>query len=226
LIPDLDKIRIAGHQLLAIINDVLDLSKIEAGRMDLHLETFDLVLLVEDVVTTSQPLIARNHNRLQVERPDDPGTMHADPVKIRQVLLNLLANAAKFTQEGTITLSLDRAPAVPGDGDPGASWVHFRVADTGIGIEPAQLEQLFTPFTQADQSTTRKYGGTGLGLAISQVFCQMMGGGISVESKPGEGSTFDVRLPATVQEPAPTERHRAGEPAVINPAGREGKAHG
>ncbi|MGD8794039.1 MAG: histidine kinase N-terminal 7TM domain-containing protein [Anaerolineae bacterium] len=231
LIPDLDKIRIAGHQLLAIINDVLDLSKIEAGRMDLHLETFDLALLVEDVMTTSQPLAARNGNRLDVERSADPGTMHADPVKIRQVLLNLLGNAAKFTQRGTITLSLDRAPAVPGDGDPGGGWIHFCVTDTGIGIDPAQLEHLFQPFTQADQSTTRKYGGTGLGLAISQIFCQMMGGGISVESTPGEGSTFTVRLPATVQEPAtaegaPSGRHLAGEPGVTHPVRPEGQAHG
>jgi signal transduction histidine kinase len=226
LIPDLDKIRLSGSQLLAIINDVLDLSKIEAGRMELHLETFDLERVVADVVATSQPLVARNDNTLHLELPAGLGAMRADQAKVRQILLNLVGNAAKFTTGGSITLAVDREPGGAGDGglDPdgrGTGWIRFRVADTGIGIAPARLEQLFEPFVQADPSATRKYGGTGLGLAISRHFCQMMGGQISAESTPGQGATFFVRLPAVVWQPTPGE---GASPGWLRPASPQGRA--
>jgi signal transduction histidine kinase len=216
LIPDLAKIRLSGGQLLAIINDVLDLSKIEAGRMELYLETFDLGRVVQDVVATSRPLMARNDNVLHLELPADLGTMRADQAKVRQILVNLVGNAAKFTQGGNITLAIERTPA----GDQSDGWIRFRVIDTGIGIAPEQLEQLFEPFVQADSSATRKYGGTGLGLAISRHFCQLMGGQISAESRVGEGSTFVVRLPALVWEPAPAEGVSPGRLGAALPESR------
>ena len=163
--------------------------------MELHLEIFDLAPLLEEVTFTSQPLAAKNGNVLQVDCPADPGSMYADQTKVRQILLNLLGNAAKFTQQGRITLSIARESAVEG-----SEWVRFQVADTGIGMTPAQVQDLFQPFTQADSSTARQYGGTGLGLAISQRFCQLLGGEIRVESELGQGSTFTVRLPAEVPE--------------------------
>jgi signal transduction histidine kinase len=177
---------------LTLISEILDLSKIEAGRMAIHLETFDLAAVVADVVTTSQLLTTKNGNVLQVDCPADLGVMHADLTKVRQILLNLLNNAAKFTHQGTISLSVARETV------DGTAWICFRVADTGIGIAPEQVQSLFQPFTQADASIAHQYGGTGLGLAISQRFCQMMGGEISVESAPGQGSTFIVHLPAEV----------------------------
>lgn len=204
LIPDLEKIRIAGSHLLSLINDILDLSKIEAGKMELHLETFPLAPLVADVATTSQPLIAKNGNTIQVDRPDDIGHMRADLTKVRQILLNLLGNAAKFTRQGHITFSVTREMA-----QDGADWILFSVVDTGIGMTPEQMLNLFQPFTQAEVSTTRQYGGSGLGLAISQRFCQMMGGEITVESRVDQGSTFIARLPAQVQDDSP--RNRTGE---------------
>jgi PAS domain S-box-containing protein len=220
LILDLDKIRLSGSQLLAIINDVLDLSKIEAGRMELYLETFDLARVVQDVVATSQPLMARNDNVLLLELPADLGTMYADQAKVRQILMNLVGNAAKFTQGGNVTLTIERAPAGTGDGDRDSPWIRFCVADTGIGIAPAYLAQLFEPFVQADPSTTRKYGGTGLGLAISRHFCQMMGGQISAESAVGEGSSFVVRLPALVREPGPAVGASPDWPRTASPENR------
>ncbi len=192
-IPDLEKIRHAGDQLLAVISDILDLSKIEAGRMELHLEAFDLEALIEDVVSTSRPLAEQNGNVLYLQSGENLGTIYADPARVRQILLNLLSNAAKFTHQGDITLSVWR----------GDEEVLFQVADTGIGIPPDRLEDIFEPFVQADGSTTRRYGGSGLGLAISRRFCEMMGGTITVESTPGEGSTFTVRMPVRVREPEP-----------------------
>jgi len=187
--PDLVKIRTAGRHLLAIISDVLDLSKIEADKMELYLETFDLLSLIRDVVITAQPLIQENGNILEVDCADDLGVMHADRTKVRQILFNLLGNAAKFTERGVVTLAVARES----DG-----WMHFRITDTGIGMTPEQMQDLFEAFTQADASTTRKYGGTGLGLAISQRFCQMMGGEIRVESEVGKGTSFTVCLPIEV----------------------------
>jgi len=195
LIPDLQKIHLAGTHLLAIISDILDLARIEAGKMDLALDIFAVAPLLQDVVTSVGPLLEKNANTLAVHCADHLDTMRADATRVRQVLLNVLDNAGKFTQQGTVTLEVTRAVA------DGAAWITFRVADTGIGMRPDQLERLFQPFTQADESTTRRYGGTGLGLAITRKFCQMMGGDVSVESALGQGSTFTIRLPAEVSDP-------------------------
>ena len=203
LAPDLEKIHTAGRHLLALINDILDLSKIEAGKTELFLETFEAGAMLRDVTTTVQPLVAKNGNRLVVEEGAGLGTMRADLTKVRQVLLNLLSNACKFTERGTVTLAAAREAPPAGDGAPGAGdWLVFRVSDSGIGMTPEQLAKLFEAFAQAEASTARRYGGTGLGLAISRRFCQLMGGDITVTSRPGEGSTFTVRLPATVAEKA------------------------
>jgi PAS domain S-box-containing protein len=191
-IPDLEKIQAAGKHLLALINDVLDLSKIEAGRMDLFLETFDIQSMIQDAVATVQPLAEKNHNTLEVYGSSKLGTMRADQTKVRQSLLNLLSNACKFTERGTIALDTRRETV------DGVDCLTLRVTDTGIGMTPDQVEKLFQAFTQADVSTTRKYGGTGLGLAISQRFCQLMGGDIIAESAPGQGSMFMIRLPIDV----------------------------
>jgi signal transduction histidine kinase len=189
LVPDLVKIHSSGKHLLGLINDILDLSKIEAGKMTLHAEPFDLATLVRDVASTIQPMIEKNGNSLAVVGASDLGEMHSDVTRVRQVLLNLLSNAAKFTAKGTVALT---AGGFTREGTP---WVRFAVRDSGIGMTPDQIRRLFRPFTQADSSTTRKYGGTGLGLAISRRFCNMMGGDVTVESVEGEGSTFTVELP-------------------------------
>jgi signal transduction histidine kinase/DNA-binding response OmpR family regulator len=207
-IPDLHKIRAAGRHLLTLINDVLDLSKIEAGKMELYLETFEVGRLIEDVVSTVQPLVEKNANTLEVHCASDLGRMHADLTKVRQSLFNLLSNAAKFTEGGAITLAAVRETV------DGAEWVTFRVSDTGIGMTPQQVGRLFQAFSQADASTAHKYGGTGLGLAVTKRFCQMMGGEIGVESEYGVGSTFTIRLPAEViereAEPVPVATPRFG----------------
>jgi signal transduction histidine kinase/CheY-like chemotaxis protein len=189
----LDRVLGAGRHLLALINDILDLSKIEAGRMELQLEPFTLAPLIANVVKTIEPLAAKNANQVAVNCDDAIGTLHADQMRLRQALLNLLSNANKFTDHGTITID-----AWQGQED-GRDWVTIAVADTGIGMTPEQMGRLFQEFSQADASTTRKYGGTGLGLAISKRFCQMMGGDITVESSPGKGSTFTIRLPRMAQ---------------------------
>jgi hypothetical protein len=194
-LPDLQKINTAGKHLLALINDILDLAKIEAGKMDLFLETFDVAPMLRDVITTITPLVEKNANTLAVQHAADLGTMRADLTKVRQVLFNLLSNACKFTTQGTITLAASREAVA------GVDWLTLRVADTGIGMTSAQMEKLFQAFSQADASTTRQYGGTGLGLAITRHFCQMMGGDITVESTAGQGSTFTIRLPAEVIDP-------------------------
>ena len=195
-VPDLQKIHSAGKHLLALINDVLDLSKIEAGKMQLFVETFAVVPLVEQVATTVRPLVDKNTNRLDVRCAPDLGTMHSDATRVRQVLLNLLSNASKFTEHGVITLDVDRA----------GPEIVFCVRDTGIGMTPEQLGRLFEAFSQAEASTAAKYGGTGLGLAISRRFCQLMGGELTVTSEAGTGSTFTVRLPAeALAEDAPPE---------------------
>jgi signal transduction histidine kinase len=192
--PDLEQINAAGKHLLALINDILDLSKIEAGRMELYLETFELSLMLQDVEATIRPLLEKNANTLLVRQPNDLGAMQADLTKVRQSLFNLLGNASKFTQGGTIALEVARRAV------DGRDWVTFRVSDTGIGMTPEQMAKLFQPFTQADASTTRQYGGTGLGLAITKHFCQMMGGDIAVASELGKGSTFTLTLPAQVND--------------------------
>jgi PAS domain S-box-containing protein len=193
--PDLQKINAAGKHLLGLINAVLDLSKIEAGKMDLYLETIDVVSMVEDTAAVLQPLMIKNDNELRIHCPDTVGSMRADLTKVRQAVFNLLSNACKFTKEGTIRLDVARE-AVNGE-----DWVTFAVSDTGIGMTPEQVEKLFQEFSQADASTTRDYGGTGLGLALSRRLCRMMGGDITVESEVGKGSTFTIRLPAEVRDP-------------------------
>jgi signal transduction histidine kinase len=192
----LDRVLGAGRHLLALINDILDLSKIEAGRMELQLEHFALTPLIDNVVKTIEPLAAKNGNQVAVQCDSEIGTMHADQMRLRQALLNLMSNANKFTERGTITVD-----ARQGQGN-GRDWVTIAVADTGIGMTPEQVGKLFQEFSQADASTNRKYGGTGLGLAISKRFCQMMGGDITVESEVGRGSTFTIRLPRIVEAAA------------------------
>ena len=194
LAPDLEKIRSAGRHLLALINDILDLSKVEAGKTELFLEEFEVAAMVEDVATTVRPLVDKNANRL-VLRMEQPGVMRADLTKVRQMLLNLLSNACKFTQGGTITLAVERV-AVAGTVDA----ISFHVTDSGIGMTPEQMGKLFEAFAQAESSTTKKYGGTGLGLAISRRFARMMGGDVTVTSEVQHGSTFTIRLPAVTPE--------------------------
>jgi PAS domain S-box-containing protein len=210
-IPDLDKIRAGGKHLLALVNGVLDLSKIEAGKMELYLETFELEQMVRDVAATVQPLVQKNENQLELTIGADVGAMYADVTKVRQVLFNLLSNSSKFTDHGTIHLEAHC------EEEAGVPMTVFRVTDTGIGMTPEQLDKLFQPFTQADASTTRKYGGTGLGLAISRRFCQMMGGDIVATSEPGKGSTFTVRLPARVLKAAATDLPTTANAAVGEP---------
>ena len=210
-IEPLERVLRASRHLLALISDVLDLSKIEAGRMELHMESVSVAPLVEDVAATIRPLAEKNGNRLVANCRADAGAVWADATRARQALLNLASNAAKFTQNGVITLTVERVP------DAKRGWVLLHVADTGIGMTAEQVGKLFADFTQADNSISRKYGGTGLGLAISRRFCRMMDGDITVESESGRGSTFTIRLPvkdagsaasvdnsgATVSNPAP-----------------------
>lgn len=206
-IPDLQKIQTAGQHLLTLINDILDLSKIEAGRMTLYLEPFDVALLVQDIANTIQPLLDKNNNQLTVTCAADIGMMSADLTKVRQNLFNLLSNAAKFTTQGKVELVVTASPS-PKElgGDRPVDGLMFQVRDTGIGMSDDQISRLFQAFTQADASTTRKYGGTGLGLAIAQRFSHMMGGRIHVASRLGQGSTFTMWLPRVVQGQADGDR--------------------
>jgi signal transduction histidine kinase/DNA-binding response OmpR family regulator len=191
---DLQKISTAGKHLLGLINDILDLSKIEAGKMELHLEAFSISTLIAEVATTIEMQVAKNGNTLQIVCAPDVGIMRADLSKVRQGLFNLVSNAAKFTHDGKIKVEAERQLM------DGSDWIVFRVSDTGIGLSSEQIVRLFQSFTQADASTTRKFGGTGLGLALTRRFCQMMSGDVTVHSVPGEGSVFTIKLPATVIE--------------------------
>jgi signal transduction histidine kinase len=192
-IEPLDRVLGAGRHLLALINDILDLSKIEAGRMELHLESFALAPLIEDVAKTIEPMATKNGNRIVIDCPADLGTIHADQTRSRQSLLNLASNANKFTEKGTITIAARQGQ------ESGRDWITLAVADTGIGMTPEQMGKLFQEFSQASPRTASKYGGTGLGLAISRHFCRMMGGDITVESEPSRGSTFIIQLPRIVE---------------------------
>jgi adenylate cyclase len=230
-IEPLNRVSGAARHLLALINDILDLSKIEAGRMELNLETFSVAPLIDEAVKTVETLTAKNGNRIVVDCDPAVKSIHADQMRVRQALLNLVSNANKFTERGTVTISARRQEIESRE------WIEIAVTDTGIGMTPAQMEKLFQEFSQADSSTTRKYGGTGLGLAISQRFCQMMGGDISVQSEPGRGSTFTIRLPANIvgidaatARPDTTSRMRAAArshdaPLIVvaddDPTGRE-----
>jgi signal transduction histidine kinase len=193
---DLDRIGSAGQHLLTLISDILDLSKIEAGKTSLEQEWFGLAGLAYEVAAAMQPQVARQGNSLEVQCADDIGSIYADRTKVRQILLNLLSNAAKFTTQGKITLTIARESAT----EPESEWLWFAVADTGKGIAPEYLPRLFEPFTQADATRTRQNDGTGLGLTLSQRFCQLMGGNITVVSSPGNGSTFTVRLPLQIAD--------------------------
>ena len=208
---DLDKVTSAGRHLLALINGVLDLSKIEAGRMELHVETVDAAAVVRRVVDTSGPLASAGGNALTVEGLDQLGAIQSDALKLQQVLLNLVGNACKFTSNGRVHLACARQR-----GDEGDRLV-VAVKDTGIGMTPEQMSRLFTQFMQADSSATRQYGGTGLGLAISQRLCRLMGGDITVESRFGQGSTFIVDLPAVAPGASGVA---AGDPSAPRPAER------
>ncbi len=194
MIEDLRKINSNARHLLLLINDVLDISKIEAGKMEVHLETFDVCHAVGELKATVETLVMQKENTLEVVCPADIGTMHSDPVKVRQALINLLSNAAKFTERGRVRLDVART----GDGD--TAFVAFKVSDTGIGMDPDQIAKLFRRFTQADASTTRRFGGTGLGLSITKAFANLLGGDVTVESTPGKGSVFTLRLPADAQQ--------------------------
>jgi signal transduction histidine kinase len=190
-LDELRKIQFAGKHLLGLISDILDLSKIEAGRMDVHLETFDVADMVEAVLGTIRPLADRGGNRIVVVCPPSIGFVHADLTKTRQILLNLLSNAVKFTDRGEVRLTASKTLLG------GVPAIQFIVADTGIGMTQQQVARLFQAFTQGDSATSRRFGGTGLGLAISKAFCDMLGGTIDVKSQLGVGTTFTVRLPYT-----------------------------
>jgi signal transduction histidine kinase len=207
-IEPLDRVLRAARHLLALINDVLDLSKIEAGRMELHIEAFPVAPLINDVVKTIEPMATKNGNRMVVNT-SAIGSMRSDQIRVRQALLNLTSNAVKFTENGTVTISAQQQV------DKGSEWITIVVADTGIGMTRQQMGKLFQEFSQADSSTTRKYGGTGLGLAISRRFCQMLGGDITVESEQGRGSTFTIHLP---------RNSSASEKADVIPAPRDAAA--
>jgi len=208
-VDDLGKISHAGKHLLALINDILDISKIEAGKIEVYYENCNLAEVIQEVVNTVSPLVEGNRNRLEIRGVE--GEMTTDITKLRQILINLLSNASKFTQSGTITFE------VKPESKNGLFGYLFRVHDTGIGMKPEQIEKLFQPFTQADSSTTRKYGGTGLGLTISRQFCTILGGDIEVESEFGSGSTFTCWLPA-----APGTPKQAGDPTIpLQEAGLE-----
>ena len=193
-VEDLGKINFSGKHLLALITDVLDLSKIEAGKMELFNERFDLNGLIADLAATARPLCVKNGNELIIERADDLGAAEGDVTKLRQAVLNLLSNAAKFTKNGRITMRVSREAGRNGD------WLRIAVRDTGIGIARENLRKLFQIFSQAEAWTSTKYGGTGLGLALTQKLCRLMGGDVTVESELGQGSCFTIRLPASLAE--------------------------
>jgi signal transduction histidine kinase/CheY-like chemotaxis protein len=213
-IPDLKKINRSGRHLLDLINDVLDLSKIEAGKMELYLETFDIPNLLEDVSTTVQLLVQKNSNTLEVRCPANLGAMRADMTKVRQSLFNLLSNASKFTKNGKITLEAAREISPTK-----ADWIVFRVSDTGIGMTPEQQDRVFEAFSQADAATGRDFGGTGLGLTITKTFCRMMGGDVALTSESGKGTTFIIRLPTEVPEPKAESATASGSSAVLTMEG-------
>jgi len=194
-VSDLKKIHSAGSHLLSLINDVLNISKIESGKMEVYLEIFAVEAMIEEIAATVQTLVRQRGNRLEIQGLEDAGAMESDLTKVRQTLFNLISNAAKFTENGQITLSVKRE-----QDDAGRDWVEFEVADTGIGIAADKIDELFEEFTQVDASTTREYGGTGLGLAITKRFCEMLGGTIECRSTPGDGSAFLIRLPAAVSD--------------------------
>jgi signal transduction histidine kinase/DNA-binding response OmpR family regulator len=214
--PDLQKIRSAGKHLLGLINDILDISKIEAGKMELYLETFDVASMIKEVTSTATPLMNKNNNVFEISCPADIGDIYADLTKVRQSLFNLLSNAAKFTTGGHVTLRVRREQIDQMD------RIHFSVSDTGIGMTQEQMSKLFQAFMQADQSTSRNYGGTGLGLALTRNLCEMMGGDVTVESDYGHGSTFSFWLPVQVANLREPRRFGVGDEVTIGSDSAEG----
>ena len=224
-VADLEKIQAAGKHLLGLINDILDLSKIEAGRMDVYLEHVFLTQLVDEVKTIVEPMMKKNGNTLVIDCPLEIGSLQTDLTKLKQSIINLLGNAAKFTKNGTVTLRLSRqrppdSPSPQAGEDGATQWVKFEVIDSGIGMSEEQMSRLFQAFTQADSSTTRNFGGTGLGLTITRHFCAMLDGSIEVNSAPGHGSTFTILLPDRARKPAADTDRDVGRAAV----GREPSA--
>ncbi len=206
-ISDLQKISAAGKHLLSMVNDILDISKIEAGKMELYLERMSLDRFVDEIEFTCRPMVAKNTNAFIIHRGENLGTIDADATKLRQAVINLLSNAAKFTQNGKVTLSISR------EAINGADWIKMTVEDTGVGMSEEQQKNLFSNFQQANASIAAKYGGTGLGLSLSQNLCQLMGGKISAESRPNEGSCFTIRLPAHQSKGTVLERMNERKPA-------------
>jgi signal transduction histidine kinase len=188
----LKRVNASGTHLLGLINQVLDLSKIEAGKLELNPESVSIAPLIDEVIGTAGQLAEKNQNRLAVETATNLGSVTVDPMRLRQILLNLLSNACKFTKQGEVKLKASRVAN-------GGDWIELAVSDTGIGMTPEQQAKLFAEFTQADSLTTRKFGGTGLGLAISRRLARMMGGDVTVASEPGKGSVFTVRLPGSAR---------------------------
>ena len=212
---DLERINSAGKHLLSLVTDVLDLSKIESNHIDMKIEQFDLNQMIHEVVATAQPMVAENKNKLIVRAQGGLGIVSTDQTKLRQAALNLLSNAAKFTREGTISLSAQRRKREAGD------WIEIQVKDTGIGIAASEIEKLFQNFGQASRSISSKYGGTGLGLALSQKLCALMGGGISVSSEVGQGSCFTIRVLAGMPMPEKQKDDEVSSktfPTIENPA--------
>ena len=187
---DLSKINSSGEHLLTLINDILDLSKIEAGKMELHIEEFEFEKHLSQIEATAKPLVEKNGNKFVIEKPDNIKKLTNDQTKLRQILFNMLSNAAKFTKKGTVILAITER------GDD----IKFAVIDTGIGMNEEQLGKVFEEFTQAESSTSKDYGGTGLGLPISKMMTEMMGGRMDVESEAGKGTTFSITIPIEVQE--------------------------
>ena len=198
MLPDLGRVQTAARHQLNLINDILDLAKIEAGKMTAFAEDFEIAPLVREVETVVQPLVTKNANRLVVDCPADLGRMHTDQTKLRQILFNLLSNACKFTENGTVRLQVSVPEAATPSTVAAAPTVRFQVTDTGIGMSSDQLAKLFQAFSQADASTSKKYGGTGLGLALSKKFCQILGGDLTVQSEFRRGSTFTVLVPRAI----------------------------
>jgi signal transduction histidine kinase len=217
IIPDLEHIITAGRHLLQLINDVLDISKIEAGRMDLYLEDFDIATMISDAASTVTTLVEKNNNVLDIQVEENLGSMHADLTKVRQIVFNLVSNAAKFTSDGKVGIE---ASAVDIGGQ---AFIRLAVTDTGIGIPEEKLEHIFEEFSQADNSTTRNYGGTGLGLALVRKFARMMGGDIRVESTAGEGSAFVLEVPARVVETGKSSSMLKTIDAAIETSSSRGK---
>ena len=215
--PDLEKIQMAGNQLVGLIDDVLDMSKIQAGKTDIEIRDFSVDAVLDEVAASTQPRVEENGNEFVVDFEEEIGQLRTDESKLRQVLTNLVSNAGKFTEEGTVALKANVDQPEPSETNGQTyEWVVFEVSDNGIGMDEATVEQVFDPFTQADESTTRKYGGTGLGLAITKNFCQMMGARLEVDSEPGEGTTFWVKVPRS--EALSEEQRATGEPAT-DPSG-------